>query len=117
MNMRERGIPGKERLVVTGISALYTGAQDPAIQRFVQRATEAIADIYLEAGEEIPSDAIKDIMLALVGDDPSRRKEFHIRGLNHAKGVLVGQKKSSEREERLRIVSEKLSELSPTPTK
>ena len=56
-------------------------------------------------------------MLDLVGRDPIKRKEIRIRALSHAKGVLVGQKKSPQRDEHFRIVSERLSQLSPTPAK
>ena len=48
MDARERGITGRERLVVVGISALYTGTQDPTIQEFVQKSREAIATVLLK---------------------------------------------------------------------
>ncbi len=116
MDARERGIADRGRLVVTGISALYMGAQDPTIREFVQKARKTLAEDFSEAGEEgISVAALEDFMLNLVGYDPRRRRETHIRALSHAKGVLVGQKKSPERDERLRVVSERLSKLDLTP--
>lgn len=118
MDKRERGIPDRERLVVIGISSLYTGAQDPAIQEFVQEAREVLAVEYSDAGEDVipTTAALETLMLDRVGYNSRKRRETHIRALRHAKGVLVGQKKSPERDERLRIASERLSELDLTPT-
>ena len=114
MDRRERGgITGTERAIVEGISALHAGTQNAAIQQLVQHAREAIADFYLEADEQIPVEAIENMMLDLAGQNPIRRREILTRALRHTKGVLVGQKKSPERDQQLGIISERLSRLHP----
>lgn len=111
MSTRERGIVNREGLVVRAISALYTGEQNPATQSFMQGARGS--DEFWEEGLEDPTTdlgKLERVMLDRIGD-PKRNEEVLRRALSHAKGILAGQKRSPERDERLGVVNSRLSSL------
>lgn len=117
MDKRERGIADRERLVIVGISSLYVDTQDPTIQKFVQKSKETFTDTVIETGEQISTADIQSRMLDLIGHDPIKRKKVLVRALHHAKGILVGKKRSPDRDERLSVVTDRLSKLNPIPIK
>lgn len=112
MSKHERDVANIRQLAIMGISALYTGDQNPAVQDFIQRGRKILADEFGESTEagEASIAALEGEMLGYIRD-PREAEEVRIRALRHAKRVLVGQKKSPGRDERLRIVNQKLSNL------
>lgn len=112
MSVQEKGIVNRERLVVESISALYTDTQDPTIQRFIQKSRENMAvEFPVASPEEISTEDLAEFILDYLDYRSEIRKGIHLRALRHAKGVLVSQKRSPERDERLHKVSQRLSEL------
>lgn len=109
---RERDSTSRKSIGVLSIAALYTGEQDPTIEGFIQRARE-IADDELPIGPpgDISPELLESLLLDQIGIEHSKREAVLREALSHAKGVLVGRKRSPKRDERLAAVNKKLSSL------
>lgn len=118
MSEQDKGIVNRERLVVEGISALYTGVEDPTIQRFLQKSREDMAvELPVNSPEEISILDLEQFLLNRSNLDLKKTNVIYLRALRRAKGVLVSQKRSPERDERLQKVSGRLSELTTASVK
>lgn len=111
MDPRERGATIRgEKLVVVGIASLYAPIRNPRVREFRAGILEPIrSDI--PPGATITSKEMEDRMLSSLGGDLEGKRRVLLRALYYARQVLIDDRSSPDRDERLHDINERLWRL------
>lgn len=101
------------KFIVTAMTSIYTGITTPDIESFKDRVNEQ-DELWIIAPEGQFENMLIDSMARRIAKNDSRKiKDVKIKALRHARGQLVGMKKSEDRDNKLQSVCDMLLELDP----